>query len=59
MKEKESLEPRDSTQVRKKGKQVVKRAEDKDYERKDADMGSPALKRKFSEQPPTKRNSRT
>ncbi|MGK6351379.1 hypothetical protein ACMGDE_08745 [Parapedobacter sp. DT-150] len=55
----EAFEPTDSKQDRKKDKQVVKRPEDTRYDRDEANLANPAVKRKYSEQPPSKHNSKT
>ncbi|GGC35783.1 hypothetical protein GCM10011386_29910 [Parapedobacter defluvii] len=59
MSQKEKFEPNDSGQQRPKANQVVKQAKDRDYQRKEPALTAPALKRKFSEQPPTWHNSKT
>lgn len=41
------------------GKSVKKETTDKKYSKKDAAMDNPATKRKFSEQPPSKHNTRS
>ncbi|WP_079715816.1 hypothetical protein [Parapedobacter luteus] len=55
----EELKPSDSKQNLKKDKQVVKRSEDKRYDKDEADLANPATTRKYSEQPPIKHNSKT
>ncbi|WP_090608826.1 hypothetical protein [Parapedobacter koreensis] len=55
----EEFEPQDSKQDQKKDKQIVKRPEDNRYTSKEANLANPALKKTYSEQPPTKHNSKT
>jgi hypothetical protein len=59
MKKSEKFEPHDSVRNEKEDRQVVKRAADKRYQRKDPQMDDPAAKRTTSEQPPTKHNAKT
>lgn len=59
MSKKEKFEPKDSDQQYPKANRVVKHAKDWDYQKEEPTVTAPALKRKFSEQPPTRNNSRT
>ncbi len=59
MKKQEKFEPQDSDQQQPKSNQAVKDKKDNDYRRKEPSVTAPALKRKFSEQPPTSHNSKT
>ncbi|MGV3762175.1 hypothetical protein [Parapedobacter sp.] len=58
MKKDEKFEPKDSIRHPREREQVVTQKADLRV-RKSPDTASPALKRKFSEQPPTKHNSKT
>lgn len=58
-KKNEKFEPKDSDQRPPRSNRVVKDAEDRDYQHEEPSITAPALKRKFSEQPPTKHNSKT
>lgn|GEM_PF-809968 len=51
--------PNDSEADAPKKGQVVKQPEDKVYKRLSTDMKNPAKVKKYSEQPPTKRNAKT
>jgi len=55
----EKFEPRDSAQCPPKDEQAVTQKTDRTVNRKEAKTTNPASKRKFSEQPPTKHNSKT
>lgn len=59
MKKKEKFEPVDSNHQPAEDDQTVRRREDQKYTRKEPKITAPALKRKFSEQPPTKHNAKT
>lgn len=59
MQKPEKFKPIDSVKNKKKEGQTVKEPQDGVYQRKDANMPDPETKRKFSEQPPTHRNSKT
>lgn len=55
----QKYKPTDSEEDTPRKDQIVKQPEDKAYRRLDADMDKAAMKRKYSEQPPTKHNSKT
>jgi len=59
MEKKEKFEPKDSNQQHRKSDQAVKSDGSEDYQRKEPKTKAPARKRQFSEQPPTKHNSKT
>jgi len=59
MRKNEKFEPKDSEQRRPKADRTVKHAKDRDYQEEEPTIIAPALKRKYSEQPPTKHNSKT
>lgn len=56
-KTKEKYHPTDSTQKRAIDDKVVKARVDETYHHEEANLKQPALKRKYSEQPPTKHNT--
>ncbi|QNL50129.1 hypothetical protein H8S90_00355 [Olivibacter sp. SDN3] len=53
-----AYEPKDSEQETKSSNKAVKTKKDKTYKKESAILGNPAKKRMFSEQPPTKHNTR-
>lgn len=55
----EKFEPKDSVKNRKKSNQTAKKPQNQSYTKEEATLPNPEKKRKFSEQPPTKRNSKT
>ena len=55
----QKYKPTDSEEDTPRKDQIVKQPEDKAYRRLDADMDNAAMKRKYSEQPPTKHNAKT
>jgi len=59
MEKKEKFEPQDSENDPRKDEQAVTKKADRTHNQKEAKTTAPALKRKFSEQPPTKHNSKT
>jgi len=59
MEKEEKFEPRDSTRHHRADEQAVTQKAGDGHRRKTAKTANPALKRKFSEQPPTKHNSKT
>jgi len=54
---KEKYQPTDSAQKVPADDKIVKTDADKTYHHEEASVKQPALKRKFSEQPPTKHNT--
>ncbi|HWK56156.1 MAG TPA: hypothetical protein VNQ80_02385 [Parapedobacter sp.] len=59
MEKEEKFEPKDSTRDVKQQERAVTRKASQGHVQKGEKMANPALKRKFSEQPPTKHNSKT
>lgn len=59
MRSTEKFKPIDSAKDQKKDGQAVKDTQDHLYKQKEVNMPNPEKKRKFSEQPPTKRNAKT
>ncbi|GGG98093.1 hypothetical protein GCM10007415_36990 [Parapedobacter pyrenivorans] len=61
MKKKAKFEPKDSNRRLREDDQIVDtdRSESQTGHQEESNISAPALKRKFSEQPPTKHNSKT